>query len=155
MNVPIPSAGLSQYLAMPDSDSLPSADTISDALVVWTGRHRTAWPHRDERRLIDTYGEAAAVELVPIIRELEREFYESDARMTAPDLASMGDRAKARFRELYPELSEDALEALAFALGEATRRAVAAARPVRAARAPCSTTPQSTAPATALASEAR
>jgi hypothetical protein len=112
--VPIPSYGLSKDSAVPDYDSLSSAETISDALVVWTGWGRFAWPHRDERRLIDTYGEASALELVPVIRELEREFYESGARMTAPDLVSMGDRAKERFGELHPELSEDALEALAW-----------------------------------------
>jgi hypothetical protein len=97
-----------------DSPRPPSAEAVSDALVVWTGWGRTSWPKRDERRLAEVFGEAMAVELLPLVRRLEEEFYESDTRFTAPDLRSMRNDAKARFRDLHPELSEGAIKALAW-----------------------------------------
>jgi hypothetical protein len=51
---------------------------------------------------------------LPILRRLEDEFYASDARFTEADLADIGDRAAARFRELHPELTHDSIEALAW-----------------------------------------
>lgn len=90
------------------------ATELSEALVLWTGRGQHAWPHRDEASVVDAFGEERALDLLSRIKTLEEEFYESDARVTASDLREMGDRAAAEFRARHPELSEDAVEALAW-----------------------------------------
>jgi hypothetical protein len=91
----------------------PSADSgLATALIVWTGWGLTAWPQRDEQRLASFLGAAAAAELLPQLRKLQDDFYASDARYTAPDLAAMGRMAADDFRALHPEISNDAIEAL-------------------------------------------
>jgi hypothetical protein len=44
----------------------------------------------------------------------EDDFYESDARYTAADIKEMGDLASAQFRRNHLEVSEEAIEALAW-----------------------------------------
>ncbi len=68
----------------------------------------------DETRLVERFGEDQALALLPTVTRLYDEFYESDAHSTAPDLVSMGNLASARFRELHSELSDSAIEALAW-----------------------------------------
>ncbi len=82
---------------------------IGEALVLWTGWHMMSWPKRDDQRVIDRYGQDAALELLPVIHRLADEFYESDASYLAPDLSEMGRQAEDRFRALHPELAEDAV----------------------------------------------
>jgi hypothetical protein len=72
------------------------------------------YPARDEARLVARYGMDVAVRLLPRLRSLEAEFYDSDARDTSSDLVAMGERAASQFREQHPELSEDAVQALAW-----------------------------------------
>lgn len=97
------------------SDSVAvDAVLVSEAVVVWTGKGEYSWPHRDDDRVLATYGEERALDLLPRIKALYDEFYESTARLTAPNLAATGDAAAAPFREQHPELSEAAVEALAW-----------------------------------------
>jgi hypothetical protein len=97
-----------------DPVGAPGAAEISEALVVWTGWGSSNRPVRDEMRLVAAYGEDRARDLMPIVRHLKDEFYESDARFTVADLAEMGDKAAARFRNLHPELTPEAIESLAW-----------------------------------------
>jgi hypothetical protein len=92
----------------------PSEDEISRAVVVWTGYGTTSWPQRDDDRLVAAVGSDAALDLLPIVRRLEDEFYESDARHTARDLAEMGNLAAAQFRDRHSELSDAAVAAFAW-----------------------------------------
>ncbi|MFN8053249.1 MAG: hypothetical protein U0Q22_17540 [Acidimicrobiales bacterium] len=87
---------------------------ISDALVVWTGYGQSAWPIRDPDRLVAEFGPAATDDLLPVLRELEREFYESDEAHTVAGLDQMGIAASERFSSLHPELSGEAVDALAW-----------------------------------------
>jgi hypothetical protein len=90
---------------------------VSDALVVWTGKGSFAWPHRGaagELRLADRFGRDRAAELVKRIHELTSEFYASDARHTVAELSEMGDLAAREFRRRHPELSDEAVDALAW-----------------------------------------
>ncbi len=57
-------------------------------------------------------GEERALTVLPVVFELEREFYESDARHTTADLAAMGTVAASQFRLAHPEISVEAVEAL-------------------------------------------
>jgi hypothetical protein len=90
------------------------ATLLSMAVVVWTGWGQATWPARDEARLVSRFGNDAAAELIPEIRRLEGDFYASDARFVTADLKTMGDAAAADFRRIHPEISEDAVTALAW-----------------------------------------
>lgn len=89
-------------------------DQISEAIVAWTGWRSTTWPAREAARLVRVFGEETALALMPAIRQLEDEFYESDASRSVPDLADMGEAAAERFRRAHPEISEEAIRALAW-----------------------------------------
>jgi hypothetical protein len=86
--------------------------SVSEALIVWIGWGETRWPARDEARLAARYGSTTAADLLPRLRALHSEFYESDASNVSPDLVSMGERGAAQFRARHPELSEAAVQAL-------------------------------------------
>jgi hypothetical protein len=92
----------------------PDPADVSRAVVVWTGYGVTAWPQRDETRLVARFGVDAALVLAPAVRRLEDAFYLSEARQLEPDLKRMGDMAAADFRRLHPEVSDEAVEALAW-----------------------------------------
>ena len=62
---------------------------MSRAVVVWTGWGETASPLRDDNRLVETFGEDVALDLIAAVHALEEEFYESDANLTAHDLVAM------------------------------------------------------------------
>ena len=91
-----------------------SLDTslLSDAIVIWTGWGSSPWPVRDEARIVERFGAETARSLLPRIRELEDEFYSSDARIVVEDLAEMGRVAAKQFREAHPDLSDEAVRAL-------------------------------------------
>ena len=87
-------------------------ETVTRAVVVWTGFGSHSSPDRQDDRLVSTFGEALGLDLVQRVHQLEDEFYESDARFTVPDTKGMGDKAVADFRARHPELGEEAAEAL-------------------------------------------
>ena len=88
---------------------------LSEAMVVWTGWGELSFPARDTQRVVARFGLDAALELMPKIRELEDQFYASNARFTVEGLKEMGDEAARQFRSRHPGLiSEEAVEALAW-----------------------------------------
>ncbi len=89
-------------------------EDLSRAVIVWTGFGLGPTPSRSGDRLIEEFGCDAALDLLPRVTALEDSFYMSDARLTAPDLDSMGITASAEFREIHPELSPLAVRALAW-----------------------------------------
>jgi hypothetical protein len=90
------------------------AELVSAAIVAWTGHGVSTHPSRDEGRVIAALGEERALTVLRVVLELKREFYESDARHTVADLAEMGDVAAEQFRRVHPEISDEALSALAW-----------------------------------------
>lgn len=90
------------------------ASLLSAVIVVWTGWGSTAWPARDEARVVDVFGRDVALSMMPAVRRLEEELHESDAKHTAADLKETGDVAAAQFRTAYPDLSPEAIDALAW-----------------------------------------
>ena len=92
-------------------NELPS---ISSAIVVWTGWGKSSRPQRDEQRLVQAFGGRRTGKLIENLRKLEEEFYSSNARFVAKDLAEMGRLAMQQFRSKHPELAEDAIQALAW-----------------------------------------
>lgn len=91
-----------------------SASQLSQAIVVWSGWGQTSRPARDETRLVEKYGSDVAADLLPRIRHLEDAFYTSDASFTVADIKEMGDVAADQFRKSHPEISDDAVRALAW-----------------------------------------
>jgi len=89
-------------------------ELLSKAIVAWTGFETSRTPSREERRVVERLGADVAVELMPRVRELEDDFYASNARWVASDLVDMGNRATADFREKHPEISTEAVEAFAW-----------------------------------------
>lgn len=87
---------------------------LSRAIVVWTGWGVASTPQRDESLLVDCFGGELAVELLPLVRELEDSFYLSDARFSATDLQEMSAIASAQFRARHPEIGDAAVQALAW-----------------------------------------
>jgi hypothetical protein len=92
-----------------------SADVtlVSQAIVVWTGWARPHDRHATMRGSLS--GSAPTGRWTWYnVRRLKEEFYESDAKYVAADLAEMGDMVSRRFGELHPEISDDAVRALAW-----------------------------------------
>ena len=87
---------------------------LSEALVVWAGLGRSAWPSRDDRLVREQFGDDVATMLLPLIRELEEDFYSSSARFSATELSEMGESAASEFRGRHPEITEEAVRALAW-----------------------------------------
>jgi hypothetical protein len=98
----------------PLGGTTPLADPVSEAIVVWTGWGETSWPAREEGRLVERYGPENARELAPVLSDLYRQFYESDAAIKVPDLSAATKVAADRFARLHPELTAEAVKALAW-----------------------------------------
>jgi len=88
--------------------------TLASAVVAWSGWGRDAWPTRDEARVAEQFGAERATALMPLIRELEDDFYSSDAHLVVPENQAMVDLAAAAFRAKHPELPDEATKALAW-----------------------------------------
>jgi hypothetical protein len=88
---------------------------LSEAIVVWIGFHREAWPNRDDQRVLDRYGPEEGSALLEAVHALDEDFYASDAKWSAPNLVAMGDQASAEFHARHPEIDELAVQALAWA----------------------------------------
>ncbi len=90
------------------------SETVSEAILVWSGYGLTAWPRRDELTVVERFGEDDALDLIPAVLRLVDEFYESDAHQRVGNLAEMGNVASDRFRSIHPEISSAAVDALAW-----------------------------------------
>lgn len=81
--------------------------------MLWTGRGEVPWPQRSSVRLTARIGVDQATELLPRIKELEREFYMFLADMpVGQDLFSAMRAREEAFLVRHPELSEAAVSAL-------------------------------------------
>ena len=85
---------------------------ISSAIVVWTGWGETAWPVRDDGRVVARFGEVEAMRLMESVRVWAADFFASDADVRVAELAAMGKQAEEDFRLRHPEASDDAVRAL-------------------------------------------
>jgi hypothetical protein len=92
-------------------------ELVAHATAEWTGWGFVPYPTRDESRLQKRYGPTLASELIPILRELEKDFYTSMAHNTVRDLDEMAAQAAKEFRVRHPELPSDIAEAFAWCYG--------------------------------------
>lgn len=87
---------------------------LSRAIVQWTGWGSAVSPVRDDSRITGHSGNEGVAALVQQVHSLEEDFYRSNAYLTAPDLATMGAVAAGEFRQGHPDISDDAVAALAW-----------------------------------------
>lgn len=87
---------------------------VGEAVVVWSGWGSSPFPRRDNVLVVQRYGADAAAELLPLVRKLVDEFYLSDARHVAINITEMAIMSSAQFRKQHPEISDDAVKALAW-----------------------------------------
>ena len=92
----------------------PDPDRLSEALVIWIGFRETPAPEVSDARLEQRLGAAEAARVLPLLRSLLTEFYDSDASLFTKDPAEMAAMAAAPFTDRHPELSDEAIEALAW-----------------------------------------
>jgi hypothetical protein len=87
---------------------------VGEAIVIWCGWGRESYPSRNDNSLVEHFGSQVATTLLPLIRELEDDFYSSDARYTTADVAEMASISVAQFMRKHPEIPEEAARALAW-----------------------------------------
>ena len=80
-------------------------------MVVLNGHGTRMYPSADERRVVARFGGALASDLLPVVRCLERCFWQSDANLVANGIQEMGRLAIADFRRRYPRVPTNALDA--------------------------------------------
>lgn len=84
---------------------------LSEAVVVWTGWCEAPAPVRRVERLVERYGEDLTIELMPLIKCLEADFYTSDVYQRATN-DQLADASAREFSARYPELSPEVSRAL-------------------------------------------
>jgi hypothetical protein len=87
---------------------------LAEAVILWTGHGRTAWPLRDESLLIQRFGPELAAQLLAMIRYLEDEFYTSEARFVAADLREMEKISAEQFEKSHLGVAEEIVKAFAW-----------------------------------------
>jgi len=87
---------------------------LLEAVLAWTGWKQEGIPRRKNSFIVDKFGSDEAAKLLPVIRTLEDDFYQSDARFVADDLAEMSKLSAEQFRRKYPGLPNEISEALAW-----------------------------------------
>ncbi len=71
-------------------------------------------PYRDDKRLINRFGDDLAAKLLPLIKSLEEDFYSSDAQFTATNLQEMERLASEQFKRMHPTISDEIVKAYAW-----------------------------------------
>ena len=79
---------------------------LVNAMRIWS-RWGGIAPNRDDARLRQQLGTAEADVLLPVLKQLEEDFYTSDARYTAADINEMGRLAKEHFTHRHPTVSTE------------------------------------------------
>ena len=84
---------------------------LGEAIVIRSGYGRRSFPARDDDAVVAHFGKDVADTLLPVVRQLEQEFYASEAYKLG-DLAEVERTAMQDFALKHPELSEQAVRAL-------------------------------------------
>jgi hypothetical protein len=90
----------------------PAID-INEAILLWLGSRKTAWPSTDDEAIEKAYGPERLQEILGNLNIIMEEFYRSDARFRASSLSEMGRLACADFKANNPGISDEAVFELA------------------------------------------
>ena len=91
-----------------------SSPELVEAVRLWTGWGQDIMPNRNDRRVVDRFGEEVAAKLLPLIKALANDFYSSDARLVAADLQEMDKLASEHFKRKHPTVPEEIVKAFAW-----------------------------------------
>jgi hypothetical protein len=84
---------------------------LIEGTLLWTGWGLNPYPTRDESIIVRRFGPEVATKLLSAIKDLEEEFYRSDARFVATNLAEMGRISAEQFRRNHPGVAEEIVQA--------------------------------------------
>ncbi|RYG13769.1 MAG: hypothetical protein EON96_12290 [Caulobacteraceae bacterium] len=88
---------------------------LSEAVTLYLGYGSHAWPHRDAGRVTARFGLLKGLGLAAEAKRLDDIVGTGSIDWTVDDLSSATTRVRLRAAEVTPTLSEDALDALAWA----------------------------------------
>ena len=80
---------------------------LLNAISLWSGWKKEMHPIRSDAKVIKHYGQNKANELLSQIHLLEDDYYSSDARLIADDLAEMSNISIEHFRQKHPHLDAE------------------------------------------------
>lgn len=89
-----------------------NSQQFGTALSLWTGWKNGVAPFRNDAAVIDHFGSREAAKLLDDCRELEREFFASDANIRAKDLNEMAAMARSDFLQKYPGVRLEVMQIL-------------------------------------------
>jgi hypothetical protein len=98
---------------MVEINNLSSAQLV-EAVRLWTGWGQSMMPGRNDKRVMDRFGDEDAAKLLLLIKSLANDFYASDARLIAADLEEMNKLASEHFKRKHPTVSEEIVKAFAW-----------------------------------------
>jgi hypothetical protein len=94
-------------------DVVIDSTLINRALLVWLGWHSTGAPRTDDVAVTALLGADLGARVVPILRGLKADFWETDAADTVWELAAAADKAAGDFTAKYPDVCAEAVERMA------------------------------------------
>jgi hypothetical protein len=71
-------------------------------------------PNRNDKRVLERFGEEDAAKLLPLIKSLEEDFYAFDAQLVATNLQEMEKLASEHFKRKHPTVAEEIVKAFAW-----------------------------------------
>jgi hypothetical protein len=89
---------------------------LSTAILLYTQRGIANWPQSDRGAIAKEFGEDKAADLIDRINRLEAEMWSISVDWNMHSLGSAADFKRDEMKKRYPELSADAVEALAWKL---------------------------------------
>ena len=91
-----------------------SSPQLVEAVRLWTGWGQSVMPNRNDKRVVDRFGEEDAAKLLPLIKSLEDDFYASDAQLVAANLQEMEKLASEHFTRNHPTVAKEIVKAFAW-----------------------------------------
>lgn len=83
------------------------SEILVEGLRLWVGYGSSAFPNRNDTRIIEKYGEYSGGEILRCIKSLEDDFYSCNAHMIAGDLHEMSELTVLAFHEKHPALHDE------------------------------------------------
>ena len=87
---------------------------LVDAVRCWTGCGDSAMPSRNDAKLLERFGHEKGTSLLNEIKNLEDDFYLSDAHLVAADIQDMARRCAEDFKRKRPGIAEEIVNAFAW-----------------------------------------
>lgn len=87
---------------------------LTKAIHYWTGWGTSPMPNRDDAKVLEYFGKTEGEALLIKIKNLENDFYLSDAYISSVDMIDMAKKASDDFKLMHPEIPEGINKVLAW-----------------------------------------